>query len=329
MEHAARLTAHDALVQLAAGAARAFVIDERAVVEVLLAGGHVEAVEDALASLGGEQRAHLVPRQGAAQGDRRGAEPAVPALLHLEERKVDGARALFLQLVVIEPGALAQHDLGHGVGEIGLLPRPRVGLDDRRLASGARDEEIAGLRGGRLSRRGGDEQEMDRLLHHRAGGQMDEGAVLDEGGVERGERVPLVARMAAQLTPHQLRPIGERGRQAADVGAARGFSQRGELRPVAAVDEDELDRAVSQRPAANLGQRPPRGWLESKLGERSQARVLPVFVLRGGQTELVEPGEGGLAQRLDRPIPERGETVVEAAHEVRHRAASRRPSSCA
>src|SRR5258708_35309365 len=97
----------DSLVQLAGGAARALVIDQRAVVEVLLAGRHVEPVQRALAPLGGEERPHLVSRQRSPQGDRMRGEAAVPAVVDLKERDVEGARALLLQLGMVEAGASA------------------------------------------------------------------------------------------------------------------------------------------------------------------------------------------------------------------------------
>src|SRR5260370_1111916 len=97
------------LVQLAAGATRALVIDQRAVIEVLLAGRHVEPVQRALAPLRGEKCPHLVSRQRRPQGDRMRGEAAVPAVVYLNERDVEGARALLLQLGVFEAGALAPH----------------------------------------------------------------------------------------------------------------------------------------------------------------------------------------------------------------------------
>ena len=129
-------------------------------------------------------------------------EAAVPAVVDLEQRDVEGARALLLQLVVVEAGALAQHHLGDGVGQVNFIGDAGVGLDHGRLAARAGDDQVARLRHRGPPGRGGDEQEIDRRLQHHAGREIDEGAVLDERGVERDQRVALVIGVAGQLPLH-------------------------------------------------------------------------------------------------------------------------------
>ncbi len=171
---------------------------------------------------------------------------------------------------------------------------------------------------------------MDRRLQHRKGRQVDEGAVLDEGRVERRQRVALVIGVVGQLPPHQLRPLGERGRQAADERPTGAGGLRGELRPVAAVDEHQADSRVLEGPAVEPLKPCLRGGLETHLGERSKARVLPLLVLRGGKSQLREAGKSRLAERADRaapgPLVEEREARAKALNEVRHGAASGRPS---
>jgi len=100
------------------------VIDQRAVVQVLLAVRHVEPVQRALAPFGREERSHVVARQGGSESERVRVEPAVPAVAHLKQGDVEGALALLLQLVVVEAGAFIQDHLGHRIGEIGRLGGP-------------------------------------------------------------------------------------------------------------------------------------------------------------------------------------------------------------
>ena len=149
-------------------------------------------------------------------------EAAVPAVADLGERDVEGERALLLKLVVVEMGILAEHHLGHGVGEVDLVREAGVALDEGGPTSLAEENQVARLRQRRLPGPGGDEEEMDRSLQLRAGLQVDEGAVPDERRVERGQRVVVVIRVAGQLPIDQLGPFGDRGGQRADERAAGG-----------------------------------------------------------------------------------------------------------
>src|SRR5882762_122822 len=263
-------------------------------------------------------------------------ETAVPAVADLRERDVEGARALLLKLVVIEVGALAEHHLGHGIGEVHLVREAGVGLDDGGPAALAQDDQVARLRQRRLRGRGRKEQEMDRPLQLRPGGKVDERAVLDEGRVERGERVVLVIGVAGQLPIDQLGPFHDRGGQRSDESTAGALGARRQLRLVAAVEEHQADSAVSgwtsgqqiKLPEGHRGGRCLRlGSREGDLCEWSKARVLPLFVLHGGKAQLREAGEGRLAEQPETSDPtgrlaESREALAQAASEVRHRAAS-------
>ena len=143
---------------------------------------------------------------------------------------------------------------------------------------------------------------MDRRLHDRPRGQMDERAVLDEGGIERRQRVALVIGVAGQFSLDELRPLGVRGTEAPDECATRAGSARRKLWAVTAVDEHESDGTVpwrTSRQTVELLQSRRlrlRGRDELDLRERSKARVLPVLVLRGREPQLGETRERRLAE---------------------------------
>ena len=100
-------------------------------------------------------------------------------------------RVLALDLDVLEHGAVAQDDLGHGVGEVGLPAPARPRLDDRGLGALAGDDEDPGVRNLGHVRSGRVEDELDRRGRDGALRDLDEDAVLDEGRVERREGVRL------------------------------------------------------------------------------------------------------------------------------------------
>src|SRR5205807_6642686 len=87
-------------------------------------------------------------------------------------------------------------------------------------------------------------EEMDGRLQQGARWQVDEGPVLDERRVERGQRVSTEVGMAGQLAGDQI-PIPRQPRpQAADERPAGAPGGRRQLRPVMAVDEHHLDGAI-------------------------------------------------------------------------------------
>jgi len=192
-------------------------------------------------------------------------EATVPAVMDLCERDVEGARALFLQLVVVQVGALAEHHLGHGVGEVDIVREAGIGLDDGGPAAFAEDDQVARLRQRGLRGRSRDEQEMDRPLQLCAGGKVGEGAVLDERRVERGERVVLVIGVAGQLLIDQLGPF-PRSRRPASRYKRRRRSRRATTAP-----------AGSGRRGTQAGQRRPRAGLRphGPAVRESPGRALP------------------------------------------------------
>src|SRR6185295_18964219 len=116
---------------------------------VLLARHREQAVQLALASLGGEELLHVVARDPAAEGERIRPEAARAALDDGGEAHVERGHALPLDLVVVEGGAVLEDDLGHRVGEIRGAGYAAVALHDAGLAALAGDHERARLAEGR------------------------------------------------------------------------------------------------------------------------------------------------------------------------------------
>ncbi len=221
---------------------------------------------------------------------RAGDRGALP--LDLEGREVEGPEALPLHLVVIDPGAGSRHQLGHRGGEI--RPLAGVGLDDRRLAVLARHEEVARERQRRpplLPR--GEEEQVDRP-GHRAPGDVDEGAVAQEGGVERHERMAVEFREAAEPGLHLAgiarQDLGEAGHdrplgELAHEGMPGGEAAVHEHQPGGGVEG--VRREAPRSHGVRVSVRP----LEGTLRDRSHVEQPPILLPEGGEAQLREAAD--------------------------------------
>src|SRR5437867_2292644 len=84
----------------------------------------------AFSPLGGELLLKVVAREPPAEGERVGPEAAGPALDDGGEAHVERRLALPLDPVVLEPGAILEHDLRHRVGEVRRAGYAGVALHD-------------------------------------------------------------------------------------------------------------------------------------------------------------------------------------------------------
>ena len=82
------------------------------------------------------------------------------------------------------------------------------------------------MRNGRVAVRGGDEQQVDRLLDDSAARDVDERSVLHQGRVQGDEGVAAVLGVARQMRFHQLEIAVQGGCQAARYHAARQTVER-------------------------------------------------------------------------------------------------------
>src|SRR5215470_19522614 len=141
-------------------------IDAGEIVEVLLDSPHVQAVERARAPLLTEHRTNLRSRERRAEREGMGDKVAVAPLRDLDETHVECACGLVLQAVVLQLCPLLENDLAHRIGQIRWLAKPKVGLHHRGPSAFPGDDQNP--RTGHLARRGGDENELYRVVQHRS-----------------------------------------------------------------------------------------------------------------------------------------------------------------
>ena len=95
-----------------------------------------------------------------------------------------------------------------------------------------------------------EEKEVDGMLHERALRDLHERSILEERGVQRGERTPLDPREATELPLDRVRLPGKHLRKAPDADSGRKVLEFGQTRHVSPIQEQEL---------APLELREPRG----------------------------------------------------------------------
>ena len=135
-------------------------------------------------------------------------------LADLDRADVKRRFALALNLVVVDVRAFADDDFGDGVGEIFAVAQGDVALYEHPARMAAGDDEVPGMRH-RISVR--HEQQMDRLVDHGVGVQLDEGAIGDERSIERRESVLIEFRDASEVALDCLGFGTDRMRQTRDL----------------------------------------------------------------------------------------------------------------
>ena len=298
-DRAGRAVEHT-LEQLLARAARDRVVDRDVVIDVLAAVRDVQAGDGGAAALALEP--HGERRAGEPRAERRlaGRERAVALEGGVDGRHVKGRGALFLEHVVVEGGAGAYRQLGHRVHEARLVREPEVPLEDGETAVRFGDDEDP-----RLSQHaggGGQQHDLDRCVDHRLHGHVQERAVLDEGGAERGEDVGVPARMPRQMALDELAVGGHRlgeARQPRTAGQALSRRMLGRESPVHEHQPRPRARADG-RAIHQLGGQIARsaraGGVKRRRRQRAEVRVAPVLVTRRREAPLGEPGHGLAAQ---------------------------------
>ena len=193
VEHGVGRPRNDPLVDLAAGATRMQVPNRGVIVDQLPASGHVESVELALGVAPLQRHIQVVPRQRPAEGDREGMEPASLPLMNLGAPDVEGPLAIELELDVLRRGPGAQHQFGHGVGEALSIVHGGVGLDHAGPRPAIQNQQVPGTHHPGAGRGIRDEEQMNRGFQVDVGRQVQTGAVLKQGLIERREGAALHA----------------------------------------------------------------------------------------------------------------------------------------
>ena len=206
---------------------------------------------------------------------------------------MEGGAAFLLQLVVFDRGAAPGDDVGDDVAEIAgpaTQRQRRVMFDQHDAATGFGHDDVAHMRG--QVGLGGDEQQVQRLVERAARGQVHIGAVLHEGGVERGKARGVAGGRIAEGRAQALAVVRQHVRHAGHDDAAGQHAQARQFRRQAAIDEGQHARA-RQRQRGDVagvdgfGRR--RRQVEAGLLDRRDAGVFPVLVA-GGRKAAVEKG---------------------------------------
>src|ERR1039458_2510634 len=170
VEHAVGAAGQNAVVEFVAFATGLGVVHHGVVIGQLLAPDQVKAVENAVAIFALENRFNLMAGQVRAGGDGVRSPMAALALLRLNGGDVNGVLVLLLNLAVVQPGLRADHQLGHGVGEMGSVGKAEVSFQSLHLAARPGHNQVADMGGGPGLAGGGDEEQMDRLGNDFSGG---------------------------------------------------------------------------------------------------------------------------------------------------------------
>ena len=172
---------------------------------------HSHAVELSLRAVAREHTAWVLPRDGAARLHLRPGESAVlasqmAALRHEVEHAALAfavARVPVLYRRVLDLSPFLHHDLDDGGVELVLVAHGcRAAFEVRDVGIIVAHDECPL----ELPRAAGVDAEVRAELHRAAHafGDIDEGAVAEDGGVERGEEVVAIGDDAAQVLAHQV-----------------------------------------------------------------------------------------------------------------------------
>ena len=207
------------------------------VVHLLRPSADVDAVEHALDPLPVEHDVDArcapapPPSEIAVRGEPRRA-PAAPGSVPMWKAPRLSRCTLSWSMIAPWP---SDH-LGDRVGQV-VPPGAGVGLDDRRLAALPRRRQVARVTTAAGWPRRDERQQLDRPGEHRAASAVDEGAVAQEGRVERHERA--VVRGVRRARPPPRSGCVARPGQAGDAPPAGSSRRRRQLGREAAVDEHQ------------------------------------------------------------------------------------------
>ena len=223
-----------------------------------------------------------------------GGEVARPPLLASQGADGVSLGTLPLDQVVIEDTPVSHHHLGESVREGDPVPERDVVFHNRRLAVLARHDQRPRMRRHGLGARGGDIQDVNRLLHDRAARNLDEGPVFHQRGVEGRKCILLEVGVPRKMPLQQGAIRGHGLRQALHSDSLREAGKRRERRRVPAVHEHHAGRGEPRERErlegadVHLAGRHV-GRAECRLGDGAQVGETPVFVPGGRKTERGKP----------------------------------------
>ncbi len=221
--------------------------------------------------------------------------PNAPVPRHVRARRpeVERRARLLLELEDLDPGVCADLDLSHRVREVWRVAVSGPGLDQGDGGARLGDDEDAGQVRDRVFETHGEEDQVQGALQNRVPGYAHQCAVLEEGGVECGERVALAVRQDAEAFLEDGAVASqslecETRAEAAEDELRVVFVGHGEIGRRESVHEHQSRGLFREREALEEG----AGPCHHRLGDRthgpkrgpdygSDVRVAPVFVAGG------------------------------------------------
>ncbi len=316
VEYPVGLAVEDAVVELAAAAMSLGMLDEHVIVEVLPPGADKQAVDEALAAFAVENRMNVVAYERSANENGVRCNIRAAALFDAQRRNVVSLHIFALDHVVRDHGIVGRDQLSRRVAERRSPAEGDIIFDDGGLAALFRDDQVPRMNHGRRLMRRGDEQQVNRRFEHCAFADVNEGAVLDEGSVERGEGVALDVEIFSKIRFYRFRMFGDRGGETRHRHAFRQFRQGRKSGRESPVHKNKLARRARHTEGFDLTARgnaiPAAIQLEICLGDGGDIRKAPVLIVRRGEACLVEAIEAALPKR---PEP-RGFAACAGFHDV-------------
>jgi hypothetical protein len=170
----------------------------------------------------------VVAHQAAAQVHVVGGETAVALLAHVQAADMIGLRRLLLEQIMAQRGVVPGDDLGHGVGEVGAPGLSDVMLDNGGFAAFGGADHDPRVADHRLGLGRGDKHQVDRLLDCDSAPDVHQGAILQEGGVERREAAELIVHCGAEQSGQRLGCLDERRGERAHTNPLAEIADIGE-----------------------------------------------------------------------------------------------------
>ena len=259
------------------------VVDERMAVGHLCFTDQRESVDHALGAFLGQLHIQVIARQARAQ--RYAHRAIAPGIRdrHCAICDVKRRAALVLYAHMIHLCICLKHDLGHRVGEAGAIVQRDEFLDQGERACPPGYDQATRVAHGVGLRR--DKKYMHRRVDDRIACGHDQGAGVQERGIERRESLLFEGRMPAEV--------------GLDQRAVRGHARR----KVEHFESGVIERILwckapvyEYQPGCGFGQRVPRevllrnlrrvgrgnaNRLQRQPGQRRQVGEAPVFVARG------------------------------------------------
>ena len=182
---------------------------------------------------------------------------AVAPLMRLRRGDVIRARTLSLHAMIVEPGAVADDDLGNGVRPIDFAVEGRVRLHHGCACFAVDHHQVPWMHYDLLILGGsGDEQQLNGLLDEDLRGNVQERAFAHERGVQRAERTILSGGVFAEVLPDDFRLFVERVCQGVQTERVENRGRKSALKKTVHKDE-AMGRIIDQEGTDFLEMRDP------------------------------------------------------------------------